>query len=173
MGKREEIKKPRRATLNEIMKRLSLEGGRVIYLSNGKEVAKNSKAVYKQVQVNNEVLYLHHVSFFLDTGRWPKSHIDHKDGNRHNNDPKNLRELGDWDNNRAFSSKRSCCSSKFRGVYFCNSRKKYVVKVEYKRKRKFVGRYDSEIEAAKAWNHAAQSLGYLPEALNEVPHGEA
>lgn len=48
---------------------------------------------YPLLSVNNRVLKLHHIVWFLHTGVWPESELHHIDRNPYNNHPDNLEEV--------------------------------------------------------------------------------
>lgn len=82
--------------------------------------------------------------------------VDHINRNPLDNQKANLRLCSQADNslNRVANKDGT---SKFKGVCWISSRKKWEVSF----RGKFVGRYDSETEAARAYNEAAAS--YSPE----------
>lgn len=94
----------------------------------------------KHVSIGNEVLQMYEVI------------IDHKDRNLLNNQRHNLRK-SDWTNNAGNRTKRKGCSSQYRGV----SRRKNNWEASIKRRGKSfnLGNYNTEIEAALAYNKAA------------------
>lgn len=98
--------------------------------------------------------------------------VDHKNGDRFDNRKAMLRLLTAAQNRRAFRRKSAGKSSRFRGVSWSKRQQKWraflsktvrkVLKIFY------LGQYDLEIDAAKAYNAAAIHHGFLPEALNPV-----
>jgi hypothetical protein len=97
---------------------------------------------------------------------------DHKDGNKLDNRKENLRILTPSQNQRAYRAKPAGCSSRFRGVSLCNKTGRWTAKVKIRANSKGVakwfGFHDDEIAAARAFNDGAASLGFLPEALNQL-----
>lgn len=83
--------------------------------------------------------------------------IDHKDRNGLNCQKNNLRICTNKENlmNRG-SLKNS--SSKYKGVDFDKSRNKYRVQITINGKNKFIGRFEYEIEAAKAYDVKAKEV---------------
>ncbi len=82
---------------------------------------------------------------------------DHQDGNRLNNQKYNLRPATKVQNqgNRAKTRNRS---SKYKGVWFDKERGKFSSMIQVDGKRRCLGRFDDEIEAAKAYDTAALQL---------------
>ena len=98
-----------------------------------------------------------------------KSEIDHKSRNGLDNRKENLR-FCTRSQNRQNSRSRHGTSSKYKGVFWCNTRNKWTAKIVINGKQFFAGRFDNEKQAALAYNVAA--LKYHDPAfvrLNEVP----
>lgn len=58
----------------------------------GKIAGSSNKDDHRRICVDYEMYLMHRVVFALFHGRWPKGFLDHKDMNRANNHPDNLRE---------------------------------------------------------------------------------
>jgi hypothetical protein len=98
---------------------------------------------------------------------WPS--VDHKNGNGLDNRRMNLRQATQAQNMRAFRKKDPNASSKFRGVSWHYIQRKWVTHVIIAGRKKSIGCFISEEEAARAWDSAVRNLGYLEEALNFPP----
>lgn len=97
-------------------------------------------------------------------GDYPK--FDHKDRNSTNNFPSNLRPCTSSENGANTTGRSG--TSKFKGVSWDKSRQKWQTHVMVDYKSKFLGRFDSEVDAAKAYNKAAvQYFGEFA-CINEV-----
>lgn len=83
--------------------------------------------------------------------------IDHINRVRHDNRIENLRSATHHDNmgNR---SKTSNCSSIYQGVSWDNWKKKWVARICNGWKQQSLGSFDSEVEAALAYNEAAKQI---------------
>jgi hypothetical protein len=98
-----------------------------------------------------------------------KLHIDHKNGNGLDNRRSNLRALTQGQNLRSFSLKPvGRRTSQFRGVSWCAEKNKWAAYIGQSKGR-YIGRFDSQGEAARAWDAAALKLGFSEEALNFPP----
>jgi hypothetical protein len=69
---------------------------------------------YRIIRLDRQPYLEHHLVWFFKHGVWPRL-LDHKDGDRVNNDPVNLR-LADNSGNAANSKRFSTNSSGFKGV---------------------------------------------------------
>lgn len=94
--------------------------------------------------------------------------VDHINGDKLNNSIDNLRMATFSQNQRSFAKLRKGRSSKYRGIHFCNKVKKWIAKI-YPSRNIYIGRFDTEEEAALAWNEVALSVGFEKEALNKIP----
>jgi len=99
-------------------------------------------------------IYLHH----LINGKPPRGlETDHRNGNRLDNRRSNLRNATHRQNQMNMGKHRDNVSG-FKGVFRRSGRKKWNVQIKANGKRKFLGRFDSPIEAAKVYDKAAKKL---------------
>lgn len=121
----------------------------------------------------NRLYKVHRIIYYIETGADPLNlEIDHINGNKTDNQIKNLRKATTNQNN-ANAKKRliinkNKCSSVFKGVYWDKRRKKWHTQLSFKGKTKHIGYFKEEKEAAKAYNEAA--IKYFGEfaKLNEI-----
>lgn len=101
--------------------------------------------------------YLEHRLIWLyHYGKWPKECIDHINGIRDDNRIENLREATKQQNmlNRKSWGK----TSSHKGVCWDKKGKKWKAQYQYKGKVYHVGYYDTELEAAKAYDLTTASI---------------
>lgn len=107
---------------------------------------KKSLTVYAGAEINGKYRLMHKIIF-------PEFYmIDHSDRNGLNNQRNNLRECTHIENMRNFPSKGK---SKFKGVYFSSRDKNWHSSIKSEFKRVYLGHFNNEIDAAKAYNKAA------------------
>lgn len=104
---------------------------------------------YKNVVIRPSRYKAHRIIWLMQTGNWPKGHIDHIDGNGLNNCWSNLREATASQN--AMNQRvRSDSASGIKGVSYDKARNVWYVYIDVDRKRKHLGRYETKDEAAAA-----------------------
>lgn len=105
-------------------------------------------------------LYLAHIVIFtLAHGFWPEGQIDHINGDRTDNRPENLREVGLVENARNQRLQRSN-SSGTSGVCWDRQHKKWLVQIGNGKRNVKVGRFKNLEQAVAARKKAERDLGY-------------
>ena len=120
----------------------------------------NGKRIYRR---SHRLVYGTHVGPLV-----AGMEIDHIDGNRKNNSIANLRQLTSSQNQRAYQ--KACGVSLFRGVHKAAHGDKWHASIWGNNGKSIhLGYFDREVDAAISFNKKAIELGYLPEALNQIP----
>lgn len=105
----------------------------------------------KGYAVNRNLKFMHR--FIM---RYPHGYqVDHINGNKLDNRKENLRLCSNRENCRNQGKNGVNKSSKFKGVSFSKERRKWVTAIRVDGKRRFLGKFKTEIEAAKAYDKAA------------------
>ena len=125
---------------------------------------------YRQVQVMSIPYLEHRVIWCLVHSEFPSFSIDHKNGNIADNRIENLREVSLSENQRAFRKATRGASSVFRGVHFSRRSQKFYAQISLCGVNTYLGSFDCEIEAAKAYDRAAIEHGFDVQALNFKPY---
>lgn len=107
-------------------------------------------------------LYSHRIIYFIHHGDLPEF-LDHIDGDRLNNRIENLRSATKQENNRN-SKPRKNSSSKYLGVSWNKARQKWVAEIRINEKKKHLGLFTDEKDAALAYDEAARK--YFGEFAN-------
>lgn len=115
--------------------------------------------------------WVHRVVWKMMTGQEPE-HLDHINGDGCDNRMENLRPATHAENNRNRGGwKRTRTSSRYKGVCYDRATNKWCAEITTDYKKKFLGRFDSEEDAARAYNAAAEELHGEYARLNEVGEG--
>lgn len=93
--------------------------------------------------------------------------VDHIDRDKLNNNISNLRWCSRSENMRN-KRKKVNCSSQYKGVSFDKSRSKWSCEAHINNKKTFLGRFDTEEEAGRAYDDFCRSNN-LSTALNNFP----
>ncbi len=128
---------------------------------------------YWQVTFRGVKLLSSRVVWILTHGQIPDDkEIDHKDGNRSNNHPDNLQLLSPSTNGRGYNKLFSRNTSGYMGVCYVPDRNKWLAGIKRDGRHITIGRFQTAIEAAKAYNNYAtkwaEARGETPRYLNPV-----
>ena len=114
----------------------------------------NRSTGYKQGHILRVQCSAHRVAWAMYHGFWPKQHIDHINGIRHDNRIKNLRDVSMVQNARN-SAKSSRNTSGVCGVSWAKRENKWSAQITLNYKKKHLGFFD-DIEAAAVARKAAE-----------------
>ena len=160
-------KKPSKEWLDHIKNNYTYdrEKGQVFNNRLGQRLLKPDNHGYLRLNVPVPPKYrrlaMHHLVWFFEYGVWPTSQLDHIDGNKVNNHFTNLRLVTMRENVR-FYQKSKKTSSKYHGVSWSNCRKMWAAYIHMNKRDKFLGRFECELEAARAYDKALVGLGLDP-----------
>ena len=134
----------------------------------GQEVGTTIINGRRTVMCNYKQYFVHRIIYYLTHDTWPVGVVDHINGDPLDNRPENLRDVSHKENVRSFRKIVKPVSSNYRGVHWDAKMKKWHAQASIDNKRKHLGYFESEKEAALVWNFSALKLGYNKEAFNKV-----
>lgn len=109
---------------------------------------------YRQIKIDKRIYRSHRLAWLYVTGEWPLSMLDHRNGDRSNNEFDNLRECNGTQNNGNIG-KRSFNKSGFKGVYRNGKWSTWVATIGLKKRVLFLGCHATPEAAAMAYDAAA------------------
>ena len=143
---------------------IDLDKQEIIRLSTGNKMkfflvgSKKNDNTYYGINFKKNCLRVHRLFFYWHYGYLPKL-VDHKDRNRFNNKIENLRESTKSNNNRNKNKTKKKTSSKYKGVTWEKTTKKWKAQFSFNAKNIRIGAYESEDEAGQAINNKIRELG--------------
>lgn len=128
----------------------------------GKEAGAISKAnplaaPYLVLNFDGTRYKLHILAYFYMTGKWLPGNIDHEDGNTLNNKFLNFRiaTRKEQNTNKAKHRDGVC---KYKGIHFNKRTNRYVAEIMNNRVKYHLGSFDTQEEAAKAYEIKSKEL---------------
>lgn len=106
---------------------------------------------YIVIGINYKLHHAHRLAWLYVHGEWPKNNIDHIDGNPSNNRLDNLREATQGQNMQNQSKPQSRNKSGCLGVHWCIRDHKWIAKIGFDGRQKFIGRFDTPELAHQAY----------------------
>lgn len=107
---------------------------------------------YRLISINNFPVLEHRIVFAMTQGRWPKSDVDHINGKRFDNRPKNLRECSRTENLR---NRRAAGPSGAVGVCRFNQNGKWRAYIKAEGRQMHLGYFENKEDAIAARREAA------------------
>ncbi len=114
---------------------------------------KGGRTFYARSQEKGRAIRMHRLITNAPKGLF----VDHINHNGMDNRRANLRFCTRAENNRNSLPRRGG-TSRYKGVHWCKRRKKFIATITFNRKKRVLGYFDSEIDAAKAYDKRAREL---------------
>ena len=151
-------------TPKEVSTLLQYKDGRLFWVkAPSKRIGAGSRAGtlkptgYRQIKILGKNYLEHHLVWYLHTGLWPTSDIDHINRKRDDNRIENLRQV-----NHQFNALNNAA----KGFYFDKDKKKYMAYIRIDGKLKNLGRYDTAEKAKNA--HKKEKEKWFAENKNKL-----
>lgn len=128
--------------------------GHLIRKSDNK-VLNSTNRGYCVVKINKKQYLVHRLIWLYVYGKWPSCQIDHIDGNRSNNNINNLREVSIQGNGRNRIEHRN---GHLLGTTYRKDLKKWYSQIQIEKKKVFLGSYNTQQEAHKAYLEKLQEI---------------
>lgn len=109
---------------------------------------------YRKIGVNGKQYFEHRLAFLYMTGKFPDNVVDHKNHEKGDNRWCNLREATNHENNRHRTSQKNS-TSQYLGVCWDKRKKKWKANIRIEGKKKHLGTFQEEADAAQVYNFAA------------------
>lgn len=111
---------------------------------------------YLRATVDGKAYMLHRLAWLYMTGEWPRSEIDHVDGNRAGNAFRNLREATRTENNQNRHSARRDSASRLLGAFRVERKGRIVWRsgIRADGRMKHLGYFETPLEAHEAYRAA-------------------
>lgn len=114
---------------------------------------------YMAIKIRRRSYMQHRLAWLYVTGEWPENEIDHRDTDKCNNRWRNLREATRLQNMHNLRPMKNKKYSKLKGVTFAKGRRKWMANIrEGRRYSTFIGYYDTEQAAHRAYKKRARAL---------------
>ena len=128
---------------------------------------------YRQVGFMGETIYEHRLVWLIVTGAFPEFQIDHRNGIKDDNRFANLRAASSTQNLANIGAKRDNTSGA-KNVHWCNTRKRWIVKVKRSGRTHYVGAYvDYAVAVAAAAASRLQVHGDFASQLGYEGSGDS
>ena len=104
---------------------------------------------YLRIQIDGRKFRVHRINYAIDRGEWLFGEVDHRDENKTNNRPNNLREASHAENKRNVSKLKHNTSG-ISGIHWREDKKKWSAQITINGRQKYLGYFTDKAAAALA-----------------------
>lgn len=115
-----------------------------------------SMSGYLRVKIGGSTYYAHRLAHLYMAGKWPEHEVDHVNGQKDDNRWVNLRDVTGLLNCQNQTKARKGSSTGVLGV--SKFRGRFKAQITVKGKQKFLGLFDSEVDASDAYRAAKAAV---------------
>ena len=124
---------------------------------------------YLDARIDGKIVPIHRIVARMFIGDYDdKLCVDHINGDPSDNRVENLRMATHKRNLQSYNKPTNGASSKYRGVWWHKTNKKWIAEIHPNGSKKHLGSFTSETDAALEFNKEATAIGWPKEALNAV-----
>lgn len=109
---------------------------------------------YINIRVDGPIYKAHRLAFLYVTGEWPKSEVDHRNGDKADNRWANLRDASAAINAQNHKAPRVDSRTGMRGVCWRKKEQKFVAQIQVGGRRKCLGYFEFAEDASRAYEAA-------------------
>jgi len=122
---------------------------------------------YVLIAIRDRLYKAHRLAWLYMYGRWPIAFIDHINGDTSDNRLANLREATRAQNSQNRAKQKTATSSRYLGVSWVSSKKKWSAEIMVNNRSHRIGLYDQEEDAAAAYLRAKERLHEFQPSLRD------
>ena len=142
-------------TLDRLLAVVYYNSGKLFWVDTGDEAGSLNGRGYTKIKIDGRAFFRHRLIYFIHNGKWPKL-VDHKDQDKSNDFPENLRDASHVLNSHNTEFTRGKYG--VRGVHYDDRLKKFRAQIQVDGVKKHIGLFNSIEEAKMAYEQVKHEL---------------